>query len=365
MTTVEENRDDIRAIYDLIRRHRPDARLICALSPLPMIATARQTSFIAANSVSKSVVRVAIDEVHRDLAEEGHFFYWPLYDVLMEGFGASPYGGHFNGDRRHVNDAALDYMLRQFETQYCRIRKPSRSVFQAYVEAKVDALELPAEILQAVDRADRRAIQHLINHYERIDDQPTAELIERYAAERLNLDSAARTEEWTIADLAWQGLPSLERVGPAPQTLTTPSTAWGYGASSSAVQATGGEDLVVRVRLQVQSGVVGVMLMRPDGSAISDRDRRVDCEDGQVLVDLRVYPEDGVAHVLLRNYDSEGVAGVVEVQAVATRSVAPESPRIGAWGAEDGSGTRVRGASDAPAPITEEPLPVRVRQPQP
>ena len=34
-TTVEENRADIRVIYDLIRKHRPDAKLICALTAMP------------------------------------------------------------------------------------------------------------------------------------------------------------------------------------------------------------------------------------------------------------------------------------------------------------------------------------------
>ena len=59
VSTVEENRDNIGAIYKLIRKHRPDANIIVTLFPIPLVATFRDESCITANSVSKSVLRVA------------------------------------------------------------------------------------------------------------------------------------------------------------------------------------------------------------------------------------------------------------------------------------------------------------------
>jgi hypothetical protein len=329
-STVEENRANLRAIYALMRKHRPGAKLICALSPIPIIATYRRESCIHANIVSKAVLCVAMDEFHREVADEGHLFYWPLYDVALEGFGATPYGGHFNGDRRHVNDAVLNYMLVQFEAFYCQVDETSRPVLEAFVAAKVDALELPAALVEAADRGDRRALQHLINHYERIDDQPTANLVARYAASRLGPPAIVEEDaDWIVADLAWQVLPGLEHAGVAPQILAIPATACGYGAASASVQATGPGDLLVRVRLEVIVGAVGVMLIRPDGSALSDRDHRVLPEDGLVTVQLRIYPQDGPAHLLLRNYDNDDVAGTVDVREVATRRAAATSPAVG------------------------------------
>jgi hypothetical protein len=114
VSSVMENRANIRAIYDLIRKYRAEAKLIYTLSPIPLIATFRQQSCITANSISKAVLRAAIHEVYREVVNDGHFYYWPSYEIVLEGLGASPYGGHFHGNRRHVNGAILDYVMRLF-----------------------------------------------------------------------------------------------------------------------------------------------------------------------------------------------------------------------------------------------------------
>ena len=63
VTTVEENRDNLRAISALVAAPRPDARVILALSPIPPMATFGPMSCLAANAVSKAVLRLAIDQV--------------------------------------------------------------------------------------------------------------------------------------------------------------------------------------------------------------------------------------------------------------------------------------------------------------
>jgi hypothetical protein len=111
---VEENRANIEAIYRLIRTHRPDAKVIVTLSPIPLIATFRDTSCITANSVSKSVLRVAIDEVMRAHRDEGQLFYWPSYEIAMDVFRAP-----FIEDRRHLPHPVLDFIMAQFEHVWC------------------------------------------------------------------------------------------------------------------------------------------------------------------------------------------------------------------------------------------------------
>ena len=115
LSTVEENRENIRAIYDLIRKYRPDAKIIITLSPVPLIATFRDVSCISANSVSKATLRVAVDEVMRDVKDEGHLFYWPSYELVTDVF-RSPY----RADRRHVRPVVLNYIMRLFETAWCK-----------------------------------------------------------------------------------------------------------------------------------------------------------------------------------------------------------------------------------------------------
>jgi hypothetical protein len=321
-SSVAENLADLREIQRLIRKHRPDAKVVYTLSPIPLIATYRPEGAIAANTVSKAVVRAALDEFYQEARQDGHTFYFPYYEAVLEGFGASPYGGHFNGDRRHVNDIVFEHMTVQFEVMYCGVDQPSRSVFKDYVRSRVDTGDLPPSLIEAADRGDRRALQHLVNGYQRSDDLPTARLVAQYAAEclGLSLDEPDDGKPWTETALAWQVLPSLERLGPAPQTLPIPATAWDYGAVCGPLHAEEPNDLLVRVTLRVLEGAAGIMLIRPNGSPLTDKDFKIGAQDGEMVLELRVYPQDGPAHILLRNYDSEGIAGTVDVLGVATRA---------------------------------------------
>ncbi len=114
VSTVEENRDNLRAIYRLIRKHRPEAKILFTLSPIPLIATFRDSSCITSNSVSKAVLRVAIDEVLREVGHEGHLYYWPSYELLTDVFRSS-----YRPDRRHPNDEVLNYIMMLFEDTWC------------------------------------------------------------------------------------------------------------------------------------------------------------------------------------------------------------------------------------------------------
>ena len=110
VSTVEENRHNIDAIYKLICKHRPDAKIIVTLFPIPLIATFRDESCIMANSVSKSVLRVAIDEVLQARKDERFLFYLPSYEIVMDVFQAP-----FKQDRRHLEAPILDFIMIQFE----------------------------------------------------------------------------------------------------------------------------------------------------------------------------------------------------------------------------------------------------------
>lgn len=114
VSTVEENKANMRKIYDLIRKHRPDAKIIFTLSPIPLQATFRDNSCMTSNAVSKGVLRVAIDELYRELRDEGVLHYWPSYELVSDAFG-QPY----KDDRRHPRDEVLDYIMMLFERTWC------------------------------------------------------------------------------------------------------------------------------------------------------------------------------------------------------------------------------------------------------
>ncbi len=114
VSTVDENKDNLRAIHALIRKHRPDAKILFTLSPIPLIATFRDNSCLTSNAVSKAVLRVAIDEVVRENAGDGVLHYWPSYELVADVF-QLPY----KADRRHMKEPVLDYIMTLFETAWC------------------------------------------------------------------------------------------------------------------------------------------------------------------------------------------------------------------------------------------------------
>jgi hypothetical protein len=155
VSTVEENRDNLRAIYRLIRKHRPDAKILFTLSPIPLIATFRDVSCLTANSVSKAVLRVAIDEVVREFRDEGVLSYWPSYELVTDVF-ALPY----KPDRRHPQGSVLDYIMTLFEHAWCVDTKaPRPSLTLAWAQALADAQLLPPIMARAIQSRRPRKLR--------------------------------------------------------------------------------------------------------------------------------------------------------------------------------------------------------------
>ncbi len=160
VSSVEENEENIRAIYALIRKHRPDAKIIITLSPIPLIATFRDNSCLTSNAVSKAVLRVAIDNVMRDLGEEGAIFYWPSYELVTDVL-SLPY----KPDRRHPYTDTLDYIMTLFEHVWCVTSddNPPPPLLDAWVRALAAADILPRELGPMVEGKrpwKTRAVSH-------------------------------------------------------------------------------------------------------------------------------------------------------------------------------------------------------------
>ncbi len=146
VSTVEENKDNLRAIYRLIRKHRPDAKVLFTLSPIPLIATFRDNSCITSNSVSKAVLRVAIDEVVREVADEGVLSYWPSYELVMDVFRAP-----MKPDRRHPEQAVLNCVMTLFEHAWCEATDlPRPSVTLAWAKACAVSGLVPPRMAEAI-----------------------------------------------------------------------------------------------------------------------------------------------------------------------------------------------------------------------
>jgi len=113
VSTVPENLENLRTIHRLIRQARPTAPIIVTLSPIPLMATFRPVSCLTANSVSKAVLRVAIDEFVRS-ADDKRLHYFPSYEIVGE-----IYGNARDDDNRHVKMEVVHSVMQTFERYYC------------------------------------------------------------------------------------------------------------------------------------------------------------------------------------------------------------------------------------------------------
>jgi lysophospholipase L1-like esterase len=113
VTTVAENLDNLNAIYQIIRSRRPNASIIFTLSPVPLLATFRPVSCITANSVSKSILRVALDQFHTSNSQDKQLFYFPSFELVKEFF-RDP----FRGDNRHIRGKVVEQIMDSFARHY-------------------------------------------------------------------------------------------------------------------------------------------------------------------------------------------------------------------------------------------------------
>jgi hypothetical protein len=166
VSTVEENKENLRSIYRLIRKYRPDAKVIFTLSPIPLQATFRPNSCMTSSSVSKAVLRTAIDEVMRELSDEGYLYYWPSYELVTDAFQMP-----FKHDRRHVKEDVLDYIMMLFEQTWCADSKLTKEdLLSGYVTAGSVAGIFPPVLKRICKRKSVLRLEKLLEREELISD---------------------------------------------------------------------------------------------------------------------------------------------------------------------------------------------------
>ncbi|MFB2593632.1 GSCFA domain-containing protein [Paracoccus sp. p4-l81] len=208
VSSVEENEANIRAIHDLIRKHRPDARIIITLSPIPLIATFRDNSCLTSNAVSKAILRVAIDNVMRDLGPEGHIFYWPSYELVTDIFHL-PY----KPDRRHPRNEVLDFIMTQFEHVWCveTPDNPAPPLAEAWAIALSAAGDLPDVVGEYVRGRKPWRLRQILRSGTVLDPDPDVNAAKRKLLADIVLGWAAAEKPLTEGPEVAQGQPDQGR----------------------------------------------------------------------------------------------------------------------------------------------------------
>ena len=114
--TVARTREWLDTIERLRRAHLPRMKIVFTVSPIPLRTTFRPVSAVTANSVSKAIIRAALDEflrAHDDVVGR-EVFYFPAYEFVTNYF-VDP----FREDNRHLAPIVPGTIIRYFVRHFC------------------------------------------------------------------------------------------------------------------------------------------------------------------------------------------------------------------------------------------------------
>ena len=122
--TVSEIAEDLDEFVRLLRGINPDVRLIITVSPVPLVATATGGHVLSASTYSKSVLRVAAEEVAK---RRDRVTYFPAYEIVT-GPQAPP--DFFEKDKRNVSQAGVDAVMAAL-LAHCEVEAPDAKLLVA------------------------------------------------------------------------------------------------------------------------------------------------------------------------------------------------------------------------------------------
>jgi len=131
--SMQETKQCLQEMKNYINLYVPNAKVLFTLSPVPLAATFRPINCLSANSVSKSILRAALDEFLRDNEKDLNktLFYWPSYEIVLDLFYDS-----FGKDNRHPKQVIIDFIMNLFEAVYCDSKIDIKDVEKLYQKTK-------------------------------------------------------------------------------------------------------------------------------------------------------------------------------------------------------------------------------------
>lgn len=117
-TTVEENVNNLQAIIDLVRRSNANCDFVFSLSPVPLTATLEARSSMEADCLSKSILRVAVEQI---VTTSPRCLYWPAFEIVrwLGSYFPGMYGEE-DGTTGHVSERVIDLIIALFLQNYLR-----------------------------------------------------------------------------------------------------------------------------------------------------------------------------------------------------------------------------------------------------
>lgn len=106
--TASEVFSDLVQFIDELRSINPEVRVILTVSPVPLVAIATDRHVLSASTYSKSVLRVAAEQV---CSARTAVTYFPAYEIVT---GPQAPTEFYQEERRNVSPAAIDLVMKTF-----------------------------------------------------------------------------------------------------------------------------------------------------------------------------------------------------------------------------------------------------------
>ena len=138
---------DLATAISFLHSKNASARVILTFSPVPLVATMDDRSVLVSTTVSKSVLRVAAEEI---AAQRDFVAYFPSYEVITGNYNR---GGYFAEDLRSVTEAGVSHVMRLFMKHYAdntekQITTPTDAEQERQsVEAHIHAMQQVAAVI--------------------------------------------------------------------------------------------------------------------------------------------------------------------------------------------------------------------------
>jgi len=137
---VMEVTEDLASFCSQLKQFNAKIKIILSVSPVHIAATYEDTHVLTASVYSKSLLRVACENIRRSL---DYVDYFPGYELLV---GPHHAGRYLELDLRHVNELGLDRVMSVFTKSFL---EGASSVLEAPLES---ALPLDSEIICDEDK---------------------------------------------------------------------------------------------------------------------------------------------------------------------------------------------------------------------
>jgi hypothetical protein len=149
---VDEVRSDMAEFISLTRSLNPDLQFLLTVSPVPLVATYEKRHVWSSTVTSKSVLRVAADEVEKKFSD---VIYFPSYEVIT-----SPAAGgrYYHDDLRQVREEGVSHVMRLFTKHFL---SPQEKTYPVHLLPHLSKKSTASSRVNVV--CDEETIEHAIN----------------------------------------------------------------------------------------------------------------------------------------------------------------------------------------------------------